>query len=383
MNNDLLTSLRKYRPREGKNPLENFITESFAWILKNYPEFSVFFIRELSRRMDYKGEIINPVWNTQVNFGGVFPDMVCEMGSDKEHKSAFIFENKAWSSLHYNQLENYRIKAQKKYLDHRVILLTSDTSQHLQKSDLAICWRDVYSYIDKWIKKDENINNPGTFILQNFLRLIEHEGMGPKAPVSHESILYYLHARNFLKETRQLVKNVYNKNLEFFKELIGADEIKYKHRDDWGRIGIEFFDPWLPGLFIGVISDWEDHRVKPMLGDNSPDFSIILSFNHSLHNTYHTDDDFLRLIEYLNEKINELSLDGWQVYNHFNDESVEEKNPWHPLHIRKPLLEVLRGTLDTDQQEKAFLKCAEEILPLIVESSYFRNMRLKFKETII
>jgi len=41
---ELLESLRKYRPREGKDPLENFITEAVSWILKNHADFSKYFL---------------------------------------------------------------------------------------------------------------------------------------------------------------------------------------------------------------------------------------------------------------------------------------------------------------------------------------------------
>jgi len=36
----LLESVRKYHPRKGTDPLENFITEAFAWMLNDCPEFA-------------------------------------------------------------------------------------------------------------------------------------------------------------------------------------------------------------------------------------------------------------------------------------------------------------------------------------------------------
>ena len=41
----LFEALRKYSPREGNDPLENFITEGFAWLLNKYPEFGEFFLQ--------------------------------------------------------------------------------------------------------------------------------------------------------------------------------------------------------------------------------------------------------------------------------------------------------------------------------------------------
>ncbi|MEM6502043.1 MAG: hypothetical protein AAF685_09415, partial [Cyanobacteria bacterium P01_C01_bin.89] len=58
MGNGLLSSLRKYRPREGHDPLENFITEAFAWILRKHPDFSVFFFGNFRRDRQKIGLIL-------------------------------------------------------------------------------------------------------------------------------------------------------------------------------------------------------------------------------------------------------------------------------------------------------------------------------------
>jgi hypothetical protein len=42
----LLTNLSHQRPSEGRNPLENFITEAFAWILQSDPAFALRFLTE-------------------------------------------------------------------------------------------------------------------------------------------------------------------------------------------------------------------------------------------------------------------------------------------------------------------------------------------------
>ena len=89
MKTDLFTSLRKYRTTDKKNPVENFVTEAFAWLLKNIPDFSFFFITELKKKMNSTEEIPKILkWDTQRNFDGVFPDMICEF-----ENSVFVFEN--------------------------------------------------------------------------------------------------------------------------------------------------------------------------------------------------------------------------------------------------------------------------------------------------
>ena len=103
MKNDLLTSLRKYRITHKRDSKENFITEAFAWLLKNYPNFSSYFIKDLKNRLNSTINVSeNLKWDTQKNFDGVYPDMVCEFDDN-----AFVFEHKAWSYLHQNQLQNY------------------------------------------------------------------------------------------------------------------------------------------------------------------------------------------------------------------------------------------------------------------------------------
>ena len=152
MKNDLLISLRKYRVTEKRDPIENFITEAFAWLLKNYPDFSNSFIKDLGNRLN--ADIVlseNVKWDTQKNFGGVFPDMICEYDGN-----AIVFEHKAWSYLHKNQLQNYRTFAKNKFSTSYIILITAHEKQHEQNPDLALCWYDVHRFIDKWLtNKDE------------------------------------------------------------------------------------------------------------------------------------------------------------------------------------------------------------------------------------
>ena len=76
----LLTSLRKYRPRENSNPVENFITEAFAWLLRKDPDLGRYLVNQFAERLINSSKKFTPtndgiVWSTQANYGGVFPDM--------------------------------------------------------------------------------------------------------------------------------------------------------------------------------------------------------------------------------------------------------------------------------------------------------------------
>ena len=106
---DLLTSLRKYKVTDKRDPIENFMTEAFAWLLKNYESFSSFFVKEMIEKLNSDITVSKKInWFTQKNFNGVFPDMVCEFDNN-----SIVFEHKARSCLHEDQLKNYREYAKK------------------------------------------------------------------------------------------------------------------------------------------------------------------------------------------------------------------------------------------------------------------------------
>ncbi len=366
MNDDLLVSLRKYKVNANKNPLENFITESFAWMLVNNRDFSIFFLKHISSKINLKDEFLNHEWKTQVYFNGVYPDLVCFF----ENK-AIVFEIKAYSGLHTNQLQNYRKYSEKKFEDYRLVLITANSSQHGQNPDLALRWEEVYEMI---LAYKEKFAENDYFILDSFLKLLDVEGLGPKAPISFESILYYYRSKNFEPQIKKLA----NIKIEKIRSVLENNDLQIEYQEKWGRVGVELFgDFWAPGVFVGFLLDGNDHLTIPILGDNSPDFSIIIDFNKELHTKYPDDELYKAFIVELQEKVNKIG-NSWELYNHILDRNIDEHNYWHPIHIRKPVLELLRDTKTWDDQEKRVDDAIAEILPFIFKSENFRGMREKF-----
>jgi len=379
VDNTLFTSLRKYKTVEGKDPVENFITEAFTWILKNYPEFSSYYLARLSEKLNHNSDFSKHEWDTQVNFNGVFPDLVCKMVGNV----AYVFEHKARAHLHPNQLENYRKVAQDKFTQYKIILVSGDVSQHAQNPDLSLCWRDVYRWIEEWMASKKEDNNLDLFIFDSFINLLDNEGLGPVDAITHESILYFLQSRHFLRDVRNLINIVHKTEIVKLNSLTELSDFKLIEQDQWGRIGFGLpSNLWRPGIFIGIMAEWEDHRISPILGDKSPDFVIIISFSQDLHNEYPNDSDFIKLVNELSA-VFEKEKNGWKFYNHLNDRKVIEKNKinkWHPLYIRKPMIEVFRGTKTNEDQVKRFMDCANEVLPIVLKSEHFINLRTKYKQ---
>ena len=375
MKNDLLVSLRKYHPREGKDPLENFITEAFAWILKNFDEFSIFFIQKFFENIDFDINNQNMNWSTQANFGGVYPDMLLEMEG-----IALVFENKAWSDLHAGQLDSYRNYAKENYKKSYLVLITASSNQHSQNPDYAFCWSDICLWIKEWISLQEKESE---FIFNDFSRLIENEGMGPPAPISHEAILCYYSARNLKEQISNLIRRIEH---EDWGKLVPSSDFKlfienkrgHHYGDAWGRIGVHLLgggdNDWCPGVFVGFLIDGEEHCTRPLLEKKSPDFSVIIDFDINLHNQYPQHVIYKKFVGRVSDEIVKLN-NGWDFYHHIEDQSIESVNKWHPIHIRKPMLELFRGTIIIEEQIQIFMKNTKEILNVIFCENKIQQLR--------
>ncbi len=203
METGLFEALRKYSPREGNDPLENFITEGFAWLLNKYPEFGEFFLRHLEKKLQLNVNRYDCEWRTQVNFDGMYPDMVCLF---KDENKAIIFEHKVGTDLHENQLNNYRDYAKREFGDDsHIVLITATRQQHQQCSDLALCWSDIYKLISDW---EQGTNSDVPFLFKDFQKLLKGRGLGPPAPVSHAAIRYCCEVKNMEQNLEELIKRV-------------------------------------------------------------------------------------------------------------------------------------------------------------------------------
>src|SRR5690554_7328012 len=52
----LLVRLSSYRPREGRNSLEDFVTEAFAWLLQTNDDFQSAFLQLIAEKLAENGK---------------------------------------------------------------------------------------------------------------------------------------------------------------------------------------------------------------------------------------------------------------------------------------------------------------------------------------
>lgn len=384
---------------------EDFITETFCWILQQEEvgnAFLEFIVEQAERthsdtipRIVYGIQNGNCRWSTQVSSGGKRLDMTCA----NEKKQALIFEHKTWTKLHHNQLEDYRWVGKRDYGEFAIVLITARHYQKEQNPDLHLLWRDVYSWLDKWLgcwlSKRLPEDAPGTgadkanldFVCNNFLTLLRKQGLGPMTPIKREHFEAFEHVPNANKGMRILwdmleaARHRWSQNmqdvLKVHLEMLEPSKLQGKSgRGQWGRIGFNLLEGWHPGVFIGVLYDGTDHRVTLLGGKNSPDACAILDVDTGKYRDYSESCHYGELVGRLQKQ---WPADGsaWQAIHHLNAPSP---NRWHPIHIRRNLADVLLDGKSGEEQVDLFLEAVKEVVKFIDGLDEFWNLRKELQE---
>lgn len=341
----LFIALRKFSPNGNIDALENFITQAFAWLLKSSPEFSSFSLNKINEKLANK-DILNTEqarWSTQVYWEGIYPDMICEID-----KCVYVFEHKVRAQLHDDQLDNYRHYAKTNYHSYKLILITAEQDQWYQEPDLAMCWSDVYFYIKTWLDKPEGRDSQLDFIFDGFLALLKDVNLTLTLPISSEEILGYSHASDIQKEeikekSRELFETVIKYETSGIYDFSAENGFRPVVKEHRGRIGIDIFPEWWPGLFVGFLLDHERYKVNPINKEKGPDCCLMIDYESPFVNNYRCDGLYNKFVIELSQLFRNKER-GWEFYNHLEQDIYENK--WHPLYIRKPIVEVLAHSED-------------------------------------
>ena len=117
-------------------------------------------------------------------------------------------------------------------------------------------------------------------------------------------------------------------------------------KEKWGRVGLEMYNNWKPGIFVGILWDHSNHGIKPLNEKNGgPDVVILVDM---LESDYSKITKSQACADYL-EKLN-LSQ------NHGDFDLIEySKIPgyWRLVVLRKSLSDVLQGKQNRGEQEDA------------------------------
>lgn len=357
MDDSLLVSLRQYRPREGRDSLEDFVTEVFAWLLRNVEGVAEKVLETTVMRMQADRRIDVPVcdvtWDTQVVYPGARLDMLAQWPG-----GAILFEHKVHAALHQEQIIRYKELAQNHFegQEARVVVISANFAQHRSEADGCLCWHHIYTALEEYVAQCDDATEQ--FHIDSFLALLRHEGLHPAAPIDHQAIRYYPIAGKLPNQISQALSPLTGRHWPLEGEYEGSMK-KYR----WGRLGFELVPvagpvKWMPGIFVGVILDGDDHLVR----HHHPDqvmLRVILDFSQALHRTYSRLSSYLSLVESLREG---APSTRWSFYHH-----IEEirSNSYHPIYLETSLLDVLRGSQTIEEQRENLYEAVCEALHLL------------------
>lgn len=353
MSESIFTKLKSYTPTVGRDSKEDYLTELFSYMLNNVEglkEAYVYFLHShltaYDKEMDNKVEEITIETQVSVRNGRI--DLLIKNGSE-----GFICEHKVYSGLSEGQIVKYldginEYDSTKKY---HTVLITASVMQHTQKVDVALTWADIYEFIDSF-NENSNLEVIDDFLITQLLSYLKEQGLGKYESISYDEIISNYRAIDLKERLQEIFASLVNfdwsstvPQLNEFRENLKPSINKFR----WGRVGIDFFEEWKPGIFAGVLLDPRDHKIEPTDRDLGPDFIIIVEA--SLHKKdsefLNVRDNMLRSQELidLKERLNVNSEDFQAI--------VEPKNKCRVLVLKKPLLNILKEKYKREDQEKA------------------------------
>lgn len=367
MSESIFSYLTSYIPTDKRESKEDYLTQMFAWMLNNIEEYAREYVLFLSKKND---KIVCPSKN-EMNISAstqeILPSGRVDLLIRVNRRIGFICEHKIHSILSENQIKKYidnsdLLGMEKNYS----VLVTFSSTQHTQPADVSITWSDVCEFTEDVIGSFENEE---AFILNQFVLYLKENGMGKAELITPESMLGYWAAigleDNLSNLFMQLSDFDWKKECLFLNDFSASKYAPTYHKTRWGRLGIDFFDSWEPGLFAGVMLHTGDHQLQPKDIRKGPDFVIFLE------SEYHRKDEKKMKI------YGEITNSTWYANKirslQLNSGSFEfipglEKSPWRIAVLRKPLLEVLGNAYTRAEQLEAVKNAIIEGINLMTKS---------------
>lgn len=360
---NLFKSLYTYRPRGGFSPSENFLTESFAYVLRNnHNLFKDYVFQICQEEIVYDDYSIETQKSFQINDFIVYPDLTITFWNDK-HKYLILCEHKWGSPLNISQLQNYRAVLDK-FNGYRLVFIGVDEFQKsgaLEICDKAFLWQDIFKLLQ---------NYQDDILIKELSEFLSFEGLCPREPFSNTNIQSYIFGKNIPDICKNFIKKL--SQPQFKWDMLPKDIMNERCLcgERWGRIGIDFgknhnkSENWIPyNLFIGFLIDEVDHKVK-FVSNNSFDFMISFDLNPTIEFRREINNDIIKSLHNLNLNIVIDTRDSLE-------------NKWRFLLIRKPLIEILKhSNNDIDQLNNVYEFCSK-ILLSIYENNKLGDMIIK------
>jgi len=359
--------IKSYIPNAKRDPKEDYLTQIIAWTLMKVPGFRQQFISFLIERLENPRFIGLSQEDTQVqtqysNENG-FIDMLMSAEGN-----GFIFEHKIGSTLSMNQIEKYRQAVRSTHEGtFYTVLITATRMQHTQKADIKLIWADVYDFALGVI---DSYDNHERFLLEELTAYLKQQGLGRMDPVNMDNILGYFPGMELESKLDVLFERVLEVDWRAQCSYPGAFQkdtyAPVYNRKRWGRKGIDFFNPWKPGIFAGFLMDGTDHALQPLDAAKGPDFVVFLEHSYKKKESELMEERsrFIKSPNFV-----ELNRRLFQNSGTFDYLPGIEKSPWRLIVLRKPMKEIFNDTSTLEEQFNALRNAISEGINLLAQDN--------------
>jgi hypothetical protein len=389
MEDSLLVSLRSYQPRPDRDPLEDFVTEAFAWTLRAHPPIGSQFLSEIDRRADLpKGSVDEDgwEWDTQVDLKEGRADMLA-MG---DHRT-YVYEHKVGQTAKAKQVDRYRRSLT---ADEVVTVLIMDAewnyegpqSAEVEEPDLCLTWPEVSKILED---KSEELGTADR--VDDFRALLDHEGLGPRERLSEPDLRAVSRYQETIDHLTKLIKEVRLQQEEWepVYDLLPDPWGQNQPEKRWsgtppkyGRIALRLYEENNPNVNFGLIIDPDNIKFSLVDRNLGPDLAVFLHVPYSaLSRGQYNELVKSQAYEDLRKRLAENSGAEWTASAPRSTDP--EINKHHPLALQRPLARVVRGTQSVEDQRAEVLDALKEGVELFLKGGEMEKLRdkmLRYRE---
>jgi hypothetical protein len=393
MTDSLLVTLRSYRPRAGRDPLEDFVTEAFAWTLRTHPALGATFLDAVCERAGVEPAGDEVEWTTQVRLESGIADMIARQGNQM-----VLFEHKMHSPATAKQVDRYRRALENESDDNVVtVLITASRWNYegpqnasVQAPNVRLAWGEVYRLLDR--AAEAGLDDRSR--VDDFLALLKYEGLGPREPLSEPALRAFAASRHVTDTLYDIIERVRTGgdwSFAFGENALPTPETNALPGRRWtpgtrsggrfksGRIAIDF-GRWVPGVLAGLIVDPGNIKTKLVDPESGPDLAVFIGLPvRGMGKSYRsivTGEAYRGLGDGIRKAVD----DAWTVAARGPNDPTFQK--WHPIVIQRPLAYVLRGKETREEQRQAVYNVLREGVEAFVHQPVLHDLRAQIREAV-
>lgn len=262
---NLLISLFAWRPREGVNPAENFLTEAFVYILRTNRLFRENWLTELLGEPIDDSSLVIDTRSSHSNMESgttIFPDVDIRGDFASGKPFTLLIEIKWGAPYVAAQLLKYDRLLKSKPNPHLVFLCARGADYRTAVKDAGsiehsefhpLLWETVFVALQNAAVACQNS--------KELLGFMHHQGLSPAEPISAAMAEAYITSKPIIERFQRYAEKLLR---EFDWNILPPPHRNIESamvRDRYGRVAIEFA-PGLHGtITIGFLYDNKDHAV--------------------------------------------------------------------------------------------------------------------------